>query len=62
MTDAEKTPPPGSPKAIGRGCTCPAWENGWGAGRADGSFYIKGGCPLHCRPAWTAEEQEKWKA
>jgi hypothetical protein len=62
MTAHEKPPPPGSPEAIALGCTCPAWENGWGAGRADGTFFVRGGCPLHRPPAGTAEEQERWKA
>jgi hypothetical protein len=53
-------PTPGSSAAIRLGCTCTAWENGWGAGRIDGSFHVRAGCPVHLPPAWTAEDQARW--
>jgi len=43
------TPPPGSPTAVQRGCTCPTLGNNDGEGRDDqpGEFLISAYCPLH---------------
>ena len=47
-----KTPNPGSPEAILKGCICARLDNNWGAGMytdLDGvtMFVMRGDCPLH---------------
>lgn len=47
-------PNPGSPEAIGAGCTCPRMDNANGRGAPDGQggslFWIDSGCPIHTEP------------
>ena len=43
---------PGSPAAVGRGCTCPQAENNFGRGRSKNGvvqpdFAVDGQCPVH---------------
>jgi hypothetical protein len=40
------TPNPGGPQAVGRGCTCPVYDNHRGKG-FNGNFWITVDCPLH---------------
>lgn len=50
-------PNPGSPEALGLGCTCPVLDNGHGRGvlgsccpnSGDPLFWIDEACPLHGR-------------
>jgi hypothetical protein len=52
MTEAEKTPNPGSDEALDAGCTCPVLDNAHGKGYMGGVFggtvfvYMEG-CPVH---------------
>ena len=39
---AEACPPPGTPEAMRRGCTCPVVDN-----TGSGPFWFAAGCPLH---------------
>lgn len=52
---------PGSINAIEHGCSCPVLDNGHGAGRGDGLFWINSDCPLHgdeSEPDYPATERE----
>lgn len=52
MTKPTKTPNPGSPEAVQKGCVCPRLDNRHGLGvyeDEDGNplFWISGNCPIH---------------
>lgn len=57
--NAFTTTPPGSDAAIAAGCLCPRMDNGRGAGRGDGTFWITVGCPLHAPTAPPTNETEE---
>lgn len=49
-------PKPGSPQAVKLGCSCPVMDNHHGE-KADGQYWINGGCPIHGIEARLREEK-----